>query len=174
MAETFDVVVVGGGPVGACLAALLARVDLPNALRIAVLEPKRPKLPAADAPMDLRVVACSRASERILAAAGAWSAIASHRISPYERMRVWHESVAPTSSSALVFDAAEAGEPNLGYIIENRLVQAAALDAAAQAGVQIEPAELKAVRIGEEAVQIETSVGSLSAKLIVGADGANS
>ena len=52
-------------------------------------------------------------------------------------MRVWHESVAPTAGEALVFDAAEVGEPNLGHIIENRLVQAALLDAAEEAGARI-------------------------------------
>src|SRR5262249_33927457 len=131
MADTFDVLIVGGGPVGACLASLLARGG--GGLRVAVLEPQRPALPAPDAPFDLLVVAFSRASERILGSAGAWDTISTRRISPYERMRVWHESVAPRSEQALVFDAAEAGEPNLGYIVESRLLQAATLDAAEEA-----------------------------------------
>ena len=50
-------------------------------------------------------------------------------------MRVWHESVgAQQRPGALVFDAAEVGEPNLGYIIENRLVQTALLDAFSRRG----------------------------------------
>src|SRR5262245_39697590 len=121
MADVLDVMIVGGGPTGACIAALLARANAggANAFRIGVLEPKQPALPEANAPMDSRVVALSRASERIINSVGAWRSIVERRVSPYERMRVWHESVTPHSEQALVFDAAEAAEPNLGYIVEN-------------------------------------------------------
>ena len=83
--------------------------------------------PRPDAPLDARVVAVSRASEHILQAAGAWAAIRGPRLEPYQRMRIWHEGIAPLSAEALVFDAADAGEPNLGYILENRLLQGALL-----------------------------------------------
>ena len=153
-----DVLIVGGGPVGAAVAALLAqsaRVDRAP-MRIAVLEPRRAPPLAMNAPMDLRVSAYSRASERILREAQAWEAIAAHRISPYERMRVWHESVAPAASEALVFDAADVGEPNLGYIIETRLVQNALLEAAERAGVRVINAELASLTIEEDYVRVET------------------
>ena len=74
------------------------------------------------------MVAVSRASEHTLQEAGAWGAIEGPRLEPYQRMRIWHEGIAPFSADALVFDAADAGEPNLGYILENRLLQAALLD----------------------------------------------
>jgi 2-octaprenylphenol hydroxylase len=96
------------------------------------------------------------------------------RIAAYERMRIWHESVAPTSSGALVFDAADVGEPNLGYIVENRLLQAALLDAFTDGGGCVESAELRTLHIEQDYVNVETSNGSLSARLVVGADGANS
>ena len=70
-------------------------------------------------PPELRVVAISRASERILRAAGAWQLLDSGRLCPYERMRVWHETSPPTGTNALSFDAADIGEPNLGFIAEN-------------------------------------------------------
>jgi len=89
-------------------------------------------------------------------------------------MRIWHESVPPTSAGVLVFDAAEVGEPNLGYIVENRLLQAALLDEFAESGGRIEPAQLNTLRIGPEAVTVQTSTGPLSAKLVIGADGARS
>ena len=176
MSDRFDILIVGGGPVGGAAAALLARAtrterDPP---RIAVLEPRRPSYPANEAPVDLRVSAYSRASERVLQVAGAWDAITARRAYAYERMRVWHESVSPVSAEALVFDAAEVGEPNLGHIIETRLVQSALLDAAEHAGVQIIPAELSSLAITEDDVRVETTSGSLSARLIVGADGAQS
>jgi 2-octaprenylphenol hydroxylase len=176
VSDRFDIVIVGGGPVGATAAALLARATSTerDPLRIAVLEPRRPSYPAIDAPVDLRVSAYSRASERVLQVAGAWDAIKARRAFPYERMRVWHESVSPKSAEALVFDAAEVGEANLGHIVETRLVQSSLLDAAEQAGVQIVPAELASLTINEDDVHMETTSGALSARLVVGADGAQS
>ena len=176
MGEVLDVLIVGGGPVGGATAALLARATRADRvpMRIALLEPRRAPPFSVDAPMDLRVFAFSRASERVLQAAGAWEAIKTQRVSPYERMRVWHESVAPTADEALVFEAAEVGEPNLGYIIETRLVQNALLDAAEQAGARVIQAELSSLAVGEDHVHVETTGGPLLAKLVVGADGAQS
>jgi 2-polyprenylphenol 6-hydroxylase len=176
VADAFDVVVVGGGPVGACIAALLAGGALRQAapLAVAILEPHRPAYPEPHGAIDLRVAAFSRASERILEAAGVWRQIAAARISPYECMRIWHESVAPNDRAALRFEAAEAGEPNLGYIIETRLVQAALLDAAVAAGARIYASGFLSLHTSSERVHIATSDAALSARLVVGADGARS
>jgi len=175
MTEILDVLVIGGGPVGACAAALLARGVGANAttpFRVALLEPNRPQMPAEDAPIDPRVVAISRSSERVLQGAGAWDAI--RRSSPYERMRIWHETVPPISPGSLVFDAADVGEPNLGYIVENRVLQAALLDAFVAAGGRLEAAQFVGLQIGADAVTVKTSAGTLAARLVIGADGAQS
>ena len=172
----FDVAIVGGGPVGACAAALLARgaAGGSGSLRVALLEPDAPAPLPADAPLEARVVALSRASERILTRAGAWPRIRGPRLSPYERMRIWHESVAPDSEQVLVFDAADAGEPNLGFIAENRLLQTALLGAFTDAGGHLEPAQLSALEITDAGVNLTTSGRVLTARLVVGADGAQS
>ena len=168
----FDVLVAGGGPVGACLGALLAGGARP--LSVALLEPRPPAPLPADAALETRVVALSRASERLLRSAGAWEEIAGARLQAYERMRIWHESVAADSEAVLVFDAADVGEPNLGYIAEHRLLQVALLGAFARAGGRLERAALGALEITEECVRVRTPAGSLEGRLLVGADGAQS
>jgi 2-octaprenylphenol hydroxylase len=74
----------------------------------------------------------------------------------------------------LVFDAADVAEPNLGYIAETRALQTALLAAFAAAGGHIESASFNALAIGQEQVQVSTSHGVLTARLVVGADGARS
>jgi len=165
-----EVVVVGGGPVGACAAALLAR----GGLAVQLLEPRAPEAPAAGAALESRVVALSRASERTLAAAGAADVLAGPRVEPYERMHVWHESVAPRSAAVLTFDAADVGEPNLGYILENRLLQAGLIGAVRAAGGELVRGALTALRVHEAGVELDTTAGPLRAALVVGADGADS
>jgi 2-polyprenylphenol 6-hydroxylase len=174
--EPWDVIIVGGGPVGAGAAALLqvGAKDTRRTLRVAVLEHNRPAAAAPDAPLDSRVSALSRASERILTAIGAWPLIPPSRMQPYERMRVWHETVQPRSADVLEFDAAYAGEPNLGYIVENRLIQTAALSAFESAGGKVIPGELSRLRVHDHHVELETSAGTLACRLLVGADGARS
>ncbi len=171
--ELFDVLVVGGGPVGGSAAALLQTTTRSSArpLSVAVLEPARLAAPAAAEPLDARVSALSRASERILASAGAWDRINGGRAQPYERMRVWHGEA---GAGALVFDAADAGEPNLGTIAENRLVQAAVIDAFEAAGGRMIEGELIGLRVQESHVEAQTSAGRFRARLLVGADGARS
>ena len=170
----YDVAVVGGGPVGACAGALLARGEGGRPLTVALLEPRPPAPLPANAALEARVVAVSRASERMLVNAGAWAGILGPRLCAYERMRIWHESVSPTSAAALVFDAADVGEPNLGYIVENRLLQSALLAAFVQAGGHLEVAQFSSLRISDDVVEVHTSGGTLSARLVIGADGAQS
>jgi len=162
--------VVGGGPVGACAAALLQR----GGLEVTLLEPHPPAPLEAHAPLDSRVVALSRASERLLSAAGAWPMSAAARVCAYERMRIWHESVAASSAAVLVFDAADVGEPNLGYILENRLLQGALLEAFSAAGGHITHAARESLAISADGVRLRTAQGELAAQRVVGADGAHS
>jgi 2-octaprenylphenol hydroxylase len=169
MTPSLDVLVVGGGAVGAAVGALLARAGGGAAgWRVGLLQ-------AAQTPADGRVIALSRASETILAAAGAWPAIRPHAWA-YEHMRVWHHSVAAQSDAVLQFDAAQAGEPNLGYIIETRQVTTALMAAFVAAGGEVIHGELQAVTpaSGPGPVRVQTAAAELSAQLIVGADGARS
>ncbi len=174
MSTDFEVVVAGGGPVGATLAALLTRHGGLEPARVALLEPHSPPAPAPGAEPDLRVSAISRASERILAAAGAWERLDVGRLCAYERMRIWHESTRPDGADVLVFDAADVGEPNLGTIIENRQLQAAAMAGfLGQGGVHLRSA-LQSFAVTPAAVTLELDGATLRTRLLVGADGAHS
>ncbi len=175
-AEPFDIAIVGGGPVGATLGCLLASGAHPR--RIAILDRQLPA--AADAAVfatadaALRVSALSRASERILDSAGAWPAIAASRICPYEYMHVWAGAAAPRGDAALRFDAAELGEPNLGVIVANEVLQLALLDAFRARDGSLIDASVQSLCFEDRGVVIGTSRGSLRARLLVGADGARS
>jgi len=175
MSADYEVVVVGAGPIGLSTAMLLATRSGIAPARIAVVDRHIP--PAADPrslPVDLRVFALSRASERILRVADAWADIRAARASPYERMQVWHADVPPHGGDALVFDAAEIGEPDLGVIAENNVLQAALAAAARRAGIGLVQAEIEALDIARDAAVLHAGERSLRARLVVGADGAQS
>lgn len=111
----FDVLVVGGGMVGAAFA--LACADL--GLRIGVVEARLPQREWPKGQVDLRVSALSRASQRMLERLGAWERILELGASPYRRMHVWDG----LGAGAITFDSADLGEPDLGHIVENRVIQ---------------------------------------------------
>jgi len=125
----FDILIVGGGMVGACAAALVAQEPTLADARIALLEAQPPTMPPADNEVDIRVSAISRASERILTRAQAWSQVPAQHRSAYAKMCVWDAAIKPDDPGALHFSADETSEPNLGYIIENRRLQWALFEA---------------------------------------------
>ena len=171
-----EVAIVGSGLAGACAAALLARRSGLPAERIVLIDnAPAPVAAALSAPPEVRVVAISRASEQVLRSARAWEHIREARLCAYEQMRVWHESTRPDGDGVLNFDAAEIGEPNLGYIAENGELQAACLESLREAGGQLLPAALQSWALESDAVRLQLVGGaSLRARLIVGADGARS
>lgn len=174
MKADFDVVIVGGAMAGAGTAALLAATPATAGLRIALVEPRPATPPAADSPLDLRVSALSRASQQLLERTGAWPAVAA-RAAAYQRMVIWEERQDPAGPDALVFDAAELGEPDLGHIGENRSIQAALTARAEGLGVVLLRAELASLEVTRDAVRVALGDGrEFRAGLVVGADGAES
>lgn len=165
----YDVIIAGGGMVGAALACALGDSSLQIALVEGVpLERVRPS-----AEMDVRVSAISRASQRLFAAVSAWDAMVAWRVSPFREMRVWDAA----GSGQIHFDSATLGEPLLGWIIENRVIQTALLERA-QGLANVEwlcpdTLRLASVRDGGVHVQLQQG-GERWARLLVGADGARS
>jgi 2-octaprenylphenol hydroxylase len=172
-AYDFHIVVVGGGMVGACAAALLAANPELGRLRIAVLEASPPS--TLDDEVDLRVSAISRASERILTAIGAWPLIDARYLSAYTDMVVWDESARPHGAGSIQFSASESSEPNLGYIIENRRIQHAIYDTPAFRRVTLLRGELQSLAIQPDRVDVGLADGRhIAAALVIGADGVES
>jgi len=174
----YEVAIVGAGQAGAALAALLVRHAALPATSIALLAPEAATCSIEsqpDAEPELRVVAVSRASQRVLANAGAWERLPAARLCAYERMRVWHASLPADGLGTLTFDAAEIGEPALGVIVENSAVTRACLQSFKDAGgVPVETA-LGDFSVGADAVSLRLADGtSLRSRLIVGADGGDS
>jgi len=171
----FDIVIVGAGMVGACAATLLVKSAVCPASRIALIDARPPAAPPAEADVDLRVSAISRGSERILTACAVWDEIRKGRIHPYQRMHVWDASSAPDGQGVLHFDAAEVGEPNLGYIVENRRLQWHLFDTASRAGINVFRQTATALELGESSASVTLSEGRrISAALVIAADGADS
>lgn len=165
----YDVIIAGGGMVGSTLACLLGK----SGKRVAVLEAYQPPEFSPADPYDLRVSAISRASQRALAEAGAWEGVSTRRAAPYEAMFVWDA----TGDGEIRFDSADLGEPDLGHIVENRVIQLALLDAI-QALETVDlfcPDALADCTVDADKVTATLQSGqTLEAQLLVGADGAHS
>jgi 2-octaprenylphenol hydroxylase len=176
MKPDFDLLVIGGGMVGACLAALAANDPELSHLRIALLEPNPPTKPSAGADIDLRVSAISRGSQRILESIGAWSHIPPEHVSAYSEMTVWDARGRPRGAASLHFSAAETSEPSLGAIVENRRIQWAIYESPAmRKRVTLLRAELSGLEVGVEDAFVTLADGRrVGAELIAGADGAES
>src|SRR5690606_22692289 len=79
-----DVIVVGGGVVGAATALALAR----DGFAVQLVEARQPRPWQAEAELDLRVFALAPSSARLLDQLGVWAAIRDARACAYRGMEV--------------------------------------------------------------------------------------
>jgi 2-octaprenylphenol hydroxylase len=175
MPATPTVLVAGAGLVGLAAAALLATGRCADRLRVLVLDARpSPRWRADD--MDARVYALSRASQQLLAYVGVWDRVAQLRAAPYQRMRVW-EGPDANAASALDFDSADIGEPDLGHIVEDallRTVLADVLTTSPHAQLVI-GAAIESVEAGPREISVTLKDGgSLRATVLLAADGTDS
>ncbi|MDX1593730.1 MAG: FAD-dependent monooxygenase [Gammaproteobacteria bacterium] len=164
----YDVLVVGGGPVGATLACALAD----HGERVAVVEPAdaRDALPPG---YDRRAYALALGSRRLLERAGAWPADA--RPTPIARIDIAQQHFPGRTR----LDARTEGVAALGYVVVARDLGAALYARlGASAVAQLRPARVVAVTPARAGcrVTLDTPDGprDVTARVAVAADGAGS
>lgn len=165
-----DVLVAGGGMVGASLAAALARLPL----RVVVVE-QVPLAAGGQPSFDERTTALSRSSQRILAGLSLWGSLA-EEAAPIRRIHVSERGRFGTS----VMDAAEEGVEALGYVLPNRSLGGVLwADLARHTNLSLlTPASVLEARHGERDLRVVLRHGdveaSINTRLLVVADGARS
>ena len=164
-ADYADVMVVGGGPVGAAVALGLADAGR----QVALIDKMRPQTQPGELGADLRAMALSPASQALLAELDLWRPL---RPTPYGSMRVWEER----GTAELRFEAAEVDRAELGWIQESGpLSEAAWARLAEHPKVQCLVGESpSAVRTTPSEAVLQVAGRELSAALLIVADGAQS
>ncbi|WGE89761.1 FAD-dependent monooxygenase [Actinobacillus arthritidis] len=168
--KSADIVIIGGGMVGLALAALLADTDL----QIKIIERHIPKI---DHTFSNRVSAINATSEKMLKQIGAFQLIPSERLSPYQKMSVWEQD----SFASIEFDnndpaIQQLALDQLGFIIENKQIQTALWQKVSQQNnVEIILSSPQTIGISETGAFLTLeNAEMISAKLVIGADGAHS
>lgn len=155
------VLIVGAGPVGLSLAALLADAGIASR----VLE-AQPLAALAQPAEDGREIALTQRGIAILQGLGAWQGLSAAERSPLRRARVFNG----THSASLLFEAGS----ELGTLVPNHALRRIAYDGACQRAGLIEPrgeARVRELRLEAEGASVTLDSGErLEAPLLVAAD----
>ena len=120
MKQRFEVIIVGGGIVGATTACALGHAGV----NVALLDMFNPQRQWTDDSVDIRVSALTKASQNILETLEVWGGMVERGVSAYKDMRVWDAK----ADGELHFDCADTEFNELGHIVENRVTVAALWD----------------------------------------------
>jgi 2-octaprenylphenol hydroxylase len=167
--QAYDVLIVGGGMVGATLACALGE----KAFNVAIIDTQQPAMSWPEHGYDLRVSAITRATQRILETLDVWPNILAERVSPYRDMHVWDAG----GEGVIHFDSAELGEASLGHIVENRVTLKALHQrlASLESVTFIPDVMASDLHINDTQASLTLNNGEvLEAQLIVAADGSRS
>lgn len=163
----YDIVIVGTGIVGLTLACCLKD----QGLRIAILNKERLDNKTPLLTSQLRVIAVTLGSRRLLEQLNAWQRLESHQYAPFCSMQVWEFGQA----AHLIFDSADIGVASLGYVVRNSDLEQA-LYAQAKTDDEltwlIPDSLIEFQQSKKDHVLITLASGAeISTRLLVGADG---
>lgn len=116
-AQASEILIVGAGPAGLCLALAVARLGL----RCTVLE-KQPLLSIADPQDDGREIALTHRSVRLLEQLGVWAHVPQKLLGRIDKASVLNQH----QRARLMFSSARTGQDRLAYMVPNHLIRAAA------------------------------------------------
>lgn len=171
MTGDFDILIVGGGLVGASLACAL-RV---GPFSVAMVEAARPAVAAAPG-YDDRTLALAYGSRRILDGIGVWEAIAQRGAAPIRRIHVSERG----RFGAARLDADDLGLEALGYVVSAPVLGGALYRALAGHPrlTLLCPAAVRGLAFEDDVVwamvQSEDGERRIGARLVVAADGMDS
>lgn len=176
-AETFDIVIVGGGMVGLAMAARLAHDLADSGLRLALVDAQKPQAQHYSrdgvANFDSRVSALTVTSRRLLESLKLWQGELSAFACPYREMLVWDAD----GTGQIAFSSREVRQEELGFIIENSLINDALNEKLASIKTlhQFRGEKVLAYEFREGLNQLQLESGlMLQSTLVIAADGANS
>ncbi|MCB1958410.1 MAG: UbiH/UbiF family hydroxylase [Rhodocyclaceae bacterium] len=161
----FDVLIVGAGLAGASLAASLRG----SALSVGVVEGAPPRLSEG---WDARIYAISPASKEFLDEIGAWAHLDHARIGPVYDMRIFGDR-----DGRLDFSSYDCGLETLAWIVESGRIQMELWETIKRQHrlTLLCPARPAALAWDEQRATLTLEDGrTITARLVVGADGANS
>ncbi|XP_065833743.1 ubiquinone biosynthesis monooxygenase COQ6, mitochondrial-like [Oscarella lobularis] len=168
-----DVVISGGGIVGSALACALGKSSAMRDKRLVLLEAssENASLPQPGDRYGNRVSALTPATIQFLKDVDAWETICSTRMKSFRTMHVWDSC----SEARIEFDSKSVSDlPYMGCIVENRVILGA-LRRCLRNVETVENCQVNLVEKSPREVQLSsTGNEQLKARLLIGADGANS
>lgn len=175
--EVFDIVIVGGGMVGLAMAARLSAELRESSLRVALVDAQLPQARqyARDSVdnFDPRVSALTVTSCSLFEALQLWQGQMGASACPYREMVVWDAE----GTGKITFSSAEVRQPELGFIVENTVINTALnahLDTLGELR-QFRGHKVLSYEYGEGLNRLQLEEGiQLHAALVIAADGANS
>lgn len=171
MMQKFDLLIVGAGMVGLTLALAIRKQTNLNV----VLADTSNISPLSDEP-HTRVSAINHASAQIFKSLDVWQSIMDMRAQAYQHMHIWDNAGWGHIDFSYEEASGTQGYSELGWIIENNVIRNALWQKAQEnSGIHIITEAINQIAVGDSEVFASFSQQApITAKLIVGADGANS
>ncbi|KAI1335629.1 hypothetical protein F5Y15DRAFT_409041 [Xylariaceae sp. FL0016] len=185
--DIYDIVCVGGGPAGLSLLAALKSNPHTSNLRIALIEAQSLRhlrdWASPESRFSNRCSSLTPSSARFLENIGAWKHVARERVQPYHEMQVWDG----VSGARIEFDGPGSREAGgtVAYMVENLNLTRGVLARLDELGAvdSFDGARVESIQFGQETEDLDlrqwpvvqlADGKQIAARLLVGADGANS